>query len=54
MTTINPDLSQPTCRVCLQNQDEEDMSSIFDLDADINDLHIYEKIEQCAGIKVSL
>lgn len=53
MSDITPDLKQPTCRVCLQNNKDEEMSSIFDLDADCNNLHIYEKIEQCAGIKVS-
>ncbi|XP_065354623.1 transcription factor Ouib [Calliphora vicina] len=52
MSSFDPDLSQPTCRVCLQNNHDEEMSSIFDLDADFNDLHIYEKIEQCAGIKI--
>lgn len=52
MSTLNPDLSSPTCRVCLQNNLEEEMSSIFDLDTDLQDLHIYEKIEQCADIKV--
>ncbi|TMW47687.1 hypothetical protein DOY81_007235 [Sarcophaga bullata] len=52
MSDITPDLKQPTCRVCLQNNKDEEMSSIFDLDADCNNLHIYEKIEQCAGIKI--
>ncbi|KAM7360608.1 uncharacterized protein ACRADG_006417 [Cochliomyia hominivorax] len=52
MSSLNPDLSKPTCRVCLQNSQDEDMSSIFDVDAEISDLHIYEKIEQCAGIKI--
>lgn len=54
MSDITPDLKQPTCRVCLQNNKDEEMSSIFDLDADCNNLHIYEKIEQCAGIKVNM
>lgn len=53
MSDITPDLQQPTCRVCLQNNKDEEMSSIFDLDTDCNNLHIYEKIEQCAGIKVN-
>ncbi|KAI8124676.1 Zinc finger protein 2 like protein [Lucilia cuprina] len=52
MTSLNPDLSLPTCRVCLQNNQDEEMSSIFDVDADFDDLHIYEKIEQCADIKI--
>lgn len=51
--TLNPDLSKPTCRVCLQNNKKTKMFSIFDLDEEFDDLHIYEKIEQCAGIEVS-
>lgn len=50
MTCLTPDLTQPTCRICLQNN-EDRMSSIFDMD-DCNNLHIYEKIEECSGIKV--
>ncbi|KAI8124569.1 Zinc finger protein 112 [Lucilia cuprina] len=52
MTSFNPDLSKPTCRVCLQNNPYEEMSSIFDMGSDFDDLHIYEKIEQCANIKI--
>ncbi|XP_037810249.1 zinc finger protein 3 [Lucilia sericata] len=52
MTSFNTDLSKPICRVCLQNNQGEEMSSIFDVDSEFDDLHIYEKIEQCADIKI--
>lgn len=54
MSSPNPDFSRPTCRVCLHNNSDQEMSSIFDLDADLGDIFIYEKIEQCAGIEVRL
>ncbi|XP_037810250.1 transcription factor Ouib-like [Lucilia sericata] len=52
MTSFTIDFSKPTCRVCLQNSQDEEMSSIFDVDSEFDDLHIYEKIEQCADIKI--
>ncbi|XP_017485715.1 PREDICTED: zinc finger protein 271-like [Rhagoletis zephyria] len=39
------------CRICLQSSEEgEEMASIFDQDA--NSVCLYEKIENCGGIKI--
>lgn len=51
MTCPATDLKHTTCRICIQNSENE-MYSIFSLDAGSNNLPIYEKIEECSGIKV--
>ncbi|XP_036322787.1 transcription factor Ouib [Rhagoletis pomonella] len=50
MLKIKLDLDAPTtvCRICLQSGEE--MTSIFDKDAD--SVYLYKKIESCGGIKI--